>query len=191
VADEQFTKGHLVTLVISTLIGVGFGAGWWFAGASAAPDAAVVLRVLGVVVVLAFLGWTIRLVRRGTDLPPGGGSGDSPFGRQYGVVVAVMVVAIVGGSRVLSSVIDRPDAVAAWVLFCVGAHFFPFAKIFGSRRFVLLAGLLCGVSVLAVALGASGLTWAWLAVPGFGGALVLWAIAAAGLSEGSKLVHAG
>jgi len=32
--DGQFTKGHLITLLISSAIGVGFGAAWWFFGAS-------------------------------------------------------------------------------------------------------------------------------------------------------------
>jgi hypothetical protein len=184
--DEQFTKGHLVTLMISSSIGVGFGAGWWFSGAASVPDAAVVLRIVGVVVLVGVAGWLFLTARKGSGLPAGGGRGDSPFGKQYGIAVLLMLVGIFAGSRVLTAVLDLPEAVPAWVLFVVGLHFVPFAKIFGSRRFTALGALLCGVAVLAVVLGAIGRTWAWQAVPGFGGALVLWATAAAGLLDGAR-----
>ncbi|MDX8055706.1 hypothetical protein SK571_40555 [Lentzea sp. BCCO 10_0798] len=49
------------------------------------------------------------------------------------IAVLLMVVAILAGSRVLA-VLELPQAVPAWLLFAVGAHFVPFAKIFGSGR---------------------------------------------------------
>jgi hypothetical protein len=180
----DFTKGHLITLLISSFIGVGFGAGWWFSATASMP----LLRVVGVVLVVALAAWVFLTARRGRDLPAGGGRGDSPFGKQYGIAVLLMVVAIFAGSKVLSAVFELPEAIPAWVLFVVGLHFVPFAKLFGSNRFLLLAGLLCGVAVLAVVLGAVGSTWAWQAVPGFGGALVLWTIVATGLADGSKQI---
>ncbi|MFI6099222.1 hypothetical protein ACIA8G_27025 [Lentzea sp. NPDC051213] len=184
--DEQFTKGHVITLMITSLIGVGFGAGWWFSGVAAVSGGGTVLVVLGVVIAVGLAGWVFRFGRFSGQLPPGGGRADSPFGRTYGLAVLLMVVAIFAGSRLLT-VLDLPQAVPAWVLFVVGAHFAPFAKLFGSNRYLLLAALLCGVGVLAVGLGAAGLEWAWRLVPGFGGAAVLWGTVVAGLLDGQKL----
>lgn len=184
--DEQFTRGHLVTLLISSAIGVGFGAGWWFFGASSVPGASTALIVVGVVVVLGLIGWLGRTARLGAGLPAGGGREESPFGKQYGIAVLLMLAGIFAGSRVLSAVLELPEAVPAWVLFVVGLHFAPFAKLFGSRRFLLLSGLLCGVAALAAILAVAGWTAAWRLVPGFGGALVLWSTVVAGLLEGAS-----
>ncbi|MCP2165544.1 hypothetical protein [Goodfellowiella coeruleoviolacea] len=188
-ADEHFTKGHLATLVVTSLIGVGFGAGWWFSAAPSVPGAATALVVAGVVVTLALVGWLVRIGRLGAGLPAGGGRERSPFGRRYGLAVLVMVVAIMAGARVLTGVFALPQAVPAWVLLVVGLHFVPFVGIFGSRRFLLLAVLLCAVAGLAAVLGgAAGLDWAWWAVPGFGGALVLWGTTAAALVDTAGVI---
>ncbi len=186
--DELFTKSHVVTLMITSLIGVGFGTGWWFSGAAALSGGGTVLMVLGVVIAVGLAGWVLRFGRFAGQLPPGGGREDSPFGRTYGIAVLLMVVAIFAGSRLLT-VLDLPQAVPAWVLFVVGAHFAPFAKLFGSNRYLLLAALLCGVGVLAVGLGVAGLDAAWRLVPGFGGAIVLWGTVVAGLLDGQKQAH--
>jgi hypothetical protein len=194
-SDEQFTKGHVITLMITSLIGVGFGVGWWFSGVASVTAGATVLTVVGVAIALALTGWVFRLGRSGGGLPPGGGRSDSPFGKGYGIAVLLMLVGIFAGSRLLAS-LDLPQATPAWVLFVVGAHFAPFAKLFGSDRYLLLAALLCGTAVLAVVLGALGPEWSWRLVPGFGGAAVLWGTVVAGLRDGQRLVaraaaHAG
>lgn len=92
-----------------------------------------------------------------------------------------MLVGIFAGARVLSAVFEVPEAVPAWVLFVVGLHFLPFAKLFGSRRFLVLSALLCAVAGLAAVLAIAGWAAAWQLVPGFGGAVVLWGTVAAGL----------
>lgn len=184
--DEQFTRSHVITLMITSLIGTGFGAGWWFSGATAVPGGTV-LVVLGVVIAVFLAGWALRFGRSGGRLPAGGGRESSPFGRKYGIAVLLMVVGIFAGSRLLT-VLDLPQAVPAWVLFVVGVHFVPFVKIFGSTRYLSLAALLCGAGVLAAVLGVAGLEWAWRLVPGFGGAAVLWGTVVAGLLDGQKLV---
>jgi len=179
--DGQFTKGHLITLLISSAIGVGFGAAWWFFGASSVSGGSTTLVVVGVAAVLVLAGWLVLTARRGAGLPAGGGREESPFGKQYGIAVLLMLVGIFAGARVLSAVFALPEAVPAWVLFVVGLHFLPFAKLFGSRRFLVLSALLCVVAVLAVVLAIAGWTAAWQLVPGFGGAVVLWATVVAGL----------
>ncbi|QRP47380.1 hypothetical protein [Amycolatopsis sp. FDAARGOS 1241] len=185
-AEETFTREQLVTLLVSSALGVLFGAGWWFAGATTIPDATAVLRGLDVAVVLAFTAWVVLIGRRLPELPVGAGGGRSPFSRRYGITVVAMVAAIVAGARVLESVLHKPAAVPAWVLLCVGLHFLPFVGIFGSRRFLPLALGLTAIAVLAVVLGAAGQSWAWLALPSFGGALTLWAAAAAGLLSAAR-----
>ncbi|KJK48626.1 hypothetical protein UK23_16595 [Lentzea aerocolonigenes] len=186
--DELFSKSHVITLMIASLIGVGFGIGWWFSGVAALSSGGTVLMVLGVVIAAGLAGWVLRFGRFAGRLPGGGGREAGPFGRTYGIAVLLMVVAIFAGSRLLT-VLDLPQAVPAWVLFVVGVHFVPFAKLFGSTRFLLLAALLCGVGVLAVGLGVAGLGWSWRLVPGFGGAIVLWGTVVAGLLDGQKLAH--
>ncbi|TWP45750.1 hypothetical protein FKR81_38640 [Lentzea tibetensis] len=184
--DEQFTKSHVITLMITSLIGVGFGTGWWFAAVAALPAGGTVLTVLGVVIAIGLAGWVVRFGRFGGHLPPGGGRADSPFGKTYGIAVLLMVVGIFAGSRLLT-LLELPQAVPAWVLFVVGVHFAPFAKMFGSNRYLVLAALLCGVAALAVVLGVVGVEWAWRLVPGFGGAAVLWGTVVAGLRDGQQL----
>ncbi|MFE5567703.1 DUF7010 family protein [Amycolatopsis japonica] len=179
--DARFTKGHLITLLISSAIGVGFGAGWWFFGASSVGDGSTPLVVVGIVAVLGLVGWLVLTARRGAGLPAGGGREESPFGKQYGIAVLLMLVGIFAGARVLSAVFDLPEAVPAWVLFVVGLHFLPFAKLFGSRRFLVLSALLCAVAVLSAVLAIAGWAAAWQLVPGFGGAVVLWGTVTAGL----------
>ncbi|QQQ79314.1 hypothetical protein IOD16_13335 [Saccharothrix sp. 6-C] len=185
--DGRFTRGHVVTLMITSLIGVGFGAGWWFSGVAAVSAGGTALAVVGAVIALALTGWVFRFGRAGRGSPPGGGRSDSPFGKGYGIAVLLMLVAIFGGARLLAS-LDLARATPAWVLFVVGAHFAPFAKLFGSNRYLLLAALLCGTAVFAVVLGAVGPEWAWRLVPGFGGAAVLWGTVVAGLRDGWRQV---
>ena len=70
--------------------------------------------------------------------------------RTYGFAVTGMVVAIVIGASVITNVLDAPDAVPIWVVFCVGAHFWPFASAFDLPVFRVLAAAL----VLVAAIGA-------------------------------------
>jgi hypothetical protein len=183
----EFTKGHMVALMITSIVGTGFGTGWWFYGVTSAPDAATVLRIVGVAILVGLSAWAFRIGRSGRALPDGERE-SSPFGKTYGIAVVLMIVAIFAGSRVLSAVVELPEATATWVLFCIGAHFFPFAKLFGSNRFLVMAGLLCGVAVLAAVLGLAGLPWAWAAVTGFGGAVVMWGAVAATLLDGTRQI---
>ncbi|RSM86582.1 hypothetical protein DMH04_13100 [Kibdelosporangium aridum] len=181
----EFSKGHMATLMATTFIGGGFGIGWWFYGVTSAPDAAmIVLRVVGIAVLVGLVVWAMSLRRHGGRLPDPSGDAKNPFGKQYGIAVLLMVVAIFAGSRVLTAVLDKPEASATWILFCVGVHFIPFTKIFGSTRFRTMALLLCAVAVLAAALGLSGLAWAWPVVTGFGGAIVMWGTVIASLRNG-------
>lgn len=175
--------------MITSLIGIGFGVGWWFSGVAAVASGSAALATPAIAIALVLTGWVVRFGRSGRALPPGGGRSDSPFGRGYGIAVLAMLVAIFAGSRLLAT-LGVPEATPAWVLFAVGAHFAPFAKLFGSARYLVLAAALCGTAVLAAVLGAAGPEWAWRLVPGFGGAAVLWATVVAGLLDGRRSVAA-
>ncbi|MFC0110659.1 hypothetical protein [Kibdelosporangium aridum] len=185
----EVNKGHMATLMTTTFIGGGFGIGWWFYGVTSAPDVAIALRVVGIVVLVGVVAWAMSLRRHAVRLPDPTGDAKNPFGKRYGIAVLLMVVAIFAGSRVLTDVLDKPEATATWILFCVGVHFIPFTKIFGSARFRTMALLLSGVAVLAAVLGLSGLAWAWPAVTGFGGAIVMWGTVIASLRDSSRRDH--
>ncbi|WP_141975594.1 hypothetical protein [Saccharothrix saharensis] len=186
-SDERFTRGHVITSTITSLIGIGVG--WWFSGVAAVVAGSTALAAPGIVIALVLTGWVVRFGRSGRALPPGGRRSDSPFGPGYGIAVLVMLVAIVAGSR-LPATLDLAEATPAWVLVAVGAHFAPFAKLFGSARYLVPAAALCGTAVLAAVPGAAGSEWAWRLVPGFGGAAVLWATVVAGLLDGRRSVAA-
>ncbi len=68
--------------------------------------------------------------------------------RTYGVSVTAMVVAIPVGAAVLTNVLDRPNAVPVWVVFLVGAHFWPFAHAFDLPVFGWLSAALVLVALV-------------------------------------------
>lgn len=70
--------------------------------------------------------------------------------RTYGLAVTGMVVAIVLGASIITNVLDAPDTVPIWVVFCVGAHFWPLASAFALPLFRVLAAAL----MLVVLIGA-------------------------------------
>ncbi|MCE7002927.1 hypothetical protein LWC34_08785 [Kibdelosporangium philippinense] len=174
----------MATLMATTFISCGFGIGWWFYGVTSAPEQATILRIVGIAILIGLVAWVMSLRRHGGQLPDPGEGAKNPFGKQYGIAVLLMVVAIFAGSRVLTGLLGKPEAVATWILFCVGVHFIPFTKIFGSTRFRTMALLLCGVAILATVLGSSGQPLAWPAVTGFGGAIVMWGTVIASLRAG-------
>ena len=73
----------------------------------------------------------------------------------YGVCVVGELALIAAGSRVLDAVGRgelRPSLIAA----VVGAHFLPFAWAFGEAMFFTLGGLVAGLGVVGLVLGALG-----------------------------------
>lgn len=66
----------------------------------------------------------------------------------YGFAVTAMVVSIVLGASVITNVLEAPDTVPIWVVFCVGAHFWPFASTFALPVFRALAAALMLVALV-------------------------------------------
>lgn len=91
--------------------------------------------------------------------------------RLYHLTVMVEVVACLVGAIGLGRA-GQQAYISAWVLFIVGAHFLPLARLF-DRHDLLLSGLvLIIVSVVAVAVGIAGVALP-SAVSGAGAGLVL------------------
>jgi len=102
--------------------------------------------------------------------------------RRYLLIVAVEVVACVVGAVVLGRA-GQQVYLPAWILFVVGAHFLPLARLFGNRDL-----LLSGPVLMLVAAVAGGLGAAHVALPstvaGAGGGVVLSICAGLNLRRG-------
>lgn len=137
---------------IGSLIGGMFGLIFVLVNTGSFPGPiALILRIVAAAV---FVGIVVALARvppaRLPDISKQGG-----FGRGYWVVVAVEVVAIFGGLRIITGVLNRPDAAVAWIALVVGVHFFALARVWHLSFFtVLAAGLtVCGLVGLVIAFG--------------------------------------
>ena len=87
--------------------------------------------------------------------------------RTYGFAVTAMVLAIPAGAAVINNACDAPDAVPVWVVFVVGAHFWPFARAFDLPVFRWLAATLVVTSLVgavAVLIGDDSLAAGWTGV---------------------------
>ncbi len=127
---------------VGSLVGAVGGLLFVLVNAGELGAAALPLRVLGVVAFAAAVGFAVV---RGAG--PGGPAPSRSALRTYGWSVTAMVVAVVLGAQVLARVLDRPELTPVWVVFVVGAHFFPFARAFGVPLFASLAVVLMAVAV--------------------------------------------
>ncbi|MDQ1630645.1 MAG: hypothetical protein QOC80_617, partial [Frankiaceae bacterium] len=137
-------------------------------------------------VLAAMVVWGVVVWRAAPRLPhaPDARRGSASPTWAWCAVVVVEVALIVGGQRVLTRVIHHAEWAPVWTLFVVGVHFVPFARIFGARTFNRLALALCALAAgTLVVAGMFGISSAWYTVPGFGGALILWAAALSGLAS--------
>lgn len=116
-----------------------FGVLWTNWGASGVAGAAsAVLRILGVVVGLAILVGSARLWRstprarrmESSSAPLGEGSRSQFSLPSYLLVVAIEVVALGGGGRLLDAT-GHGDYVIAWVAVVVGLHFLALGRCSG------------------------------------------------------------
>lgn len=125
---------------------VGAIAGLVFVLVNAGAVTASLLWRIAAAVAFAAVIWFVVL--RGPDVEPEPPSREAL--RTYGISVVAMVVAIPVGARILSDVLDKPNAVLVWVVFVVGAHFLPFAHAFRLPVFRWLAASLIVVSIIGV-----------------------------------------
>jgi hypothetical protein len=132
---------------IGSVIGAIAGLVFILANAGAL-DGTPVLRAIGVA---GFAAVTAVLVRGPRVEQP---APSRSAMRIYWLCVAGEVAAIPLGAAVVSGALHSPSAVVAWVVFVVGAHFGPFARVFGLPLFGWLAGalLLLGAVGLVLAL---------------------------------------
>ncbi len=166
---------------LGLLIGSVFGLVFVQVNAGALPTGiGTVCRVVGG---LAFLLVLAGLRRVPSPSPSTGGEPTGiSFTASYWVVVAVEVIAIVVGVRLLAGPLKTPDAGVAWVALVVGLHFVALAVVWAQPIFGWLGGSLgvCGVAGLLLAFSDAPKA----AVAGVGGVLpgglllgfALWAV---------------
>lgn len=156
-----------------------FGFVWASTGSSALPGGSAFVLTADVVVSLALISaglYLLRAARFMPELPEGAMS--SGVWRRFRIVGVVEGVAILAAVFVLGRA-GRPEWIPAVVALIVGLHFFPLASIFRVRAYHATGFLLCAVFVVTVILAtASGVEAVWLAMPGLGSAVVLWATGA-------------
>lgn len=127
---------------IGSIIGATAGLAFVLVNAGATP-ASLVLRAAAIVAFFAII-WFVVLRGPAVDHARPNRQGITV----YALSVAVMILAIPAGAAVLRQVVDEPDAVPIWVIFVVGAHFWPFARAFRLPVFAWLSLSLIVVSLL-------------------------------------------
>jgi hypothetical protein len=141
-------RGALVGAAISDLI----GAAWTVWGASGLTGAAAVtVGAVGVALGLGLAAWTARLWRLA---PPETGARSMFSSRAYRLIVALEVVALVGGNAALGALGGR-EYIVAWVAAVVGAHFLAFGRLFWAG-FYWLGAALIAAAVAGTGVGLAG-----------------------------------
>jgi hypothetical protein len=175
--DEAAAAGHghptPRDLAVNTAI-LGFAAAAWFGWAQQDPPAgwAAFLSVGSVMGMITTAGGAVAAWRsRG----PAGGApsamADPANRRGYHRTVGAEVLACVAGAVLLGRA-GAGDYVAPWILFVVGVHFLPLARVFRIRSLVPLAAVCALTAVAAVLIGRDGAAHP-SAVAGAGGGLAL------------------
>jgi hypothetical protein len=146
------SREDAVPTFIGHVIGGSFGVAFVLANVWSLPPApAALLRVLAIaafaVVVVAFYGTARELRSAGRTHPVG-------FTRFYWLVVAVEVIALLGGLAILRQF--EPAAALGWTALVVGVHFFPLARLWPEGRAQLRA-----IAASMTALGVLGLVLAF------------------------------
>jgi hypothetical protein len=127
-----------------------------------------VLRTLGIIAFVSVqLALRAAAQRPATDRVDGAG-----FNRGFGIVVAVEVVALLGGLQILNRAFDAPEAGVAWISFVVGLHFVALAVVWREPSLHALGGALTVCGVVGLVLAATGAGHSAVAtvggvVPGF------------------------
>ncbi|MFF4413631.1 hypothetical protein ACFYY8_13950 [Streptosporangium sp. NPDC001559] len=137
------------------LVGAVFGAVFVFVNARSPLDDVVVtvLRVLAGLAVAAVLALWFAGVRRPAAAVSGGAAG-TMFGRGYLIVVAVEVLALFGGLRLLAALGASAEVNVAWVAIIVGVHFVALAPVWKDWTIAV-------PGVALTLLGIAGFLMAW------------------------------
>lgn len=139
--------------VVGSMIGASFGLVYVFVNSGSLPvPVRWAVRLLAAAAFIAVVFGAVRLSRRGPSAPGADPGSGNPFGRSYWLVVALEVVAIVVGARLLSGPLDLPGAGVAWVSVVVGVHFFALAVIFRQSFFHWLGAAITGCGAVGILL---------------------------------------
>jgi hypothetical protein len=138
------TAGALTGAIISAA----FAVAWALWGASGlSSGAASVIEIVAILAGLALIGRAAVLRRSAPRGTPGGSMFSSAA---YRWIVAIEVVALLGGGAILSATGETAYTIA-WFAFIVGAHFLWFGRAFWTGFYVigivLIAGALAGALI--------------------------------------------
>jgi hypothetical protein len=144
------------------LVGAIFGAVFVVVNAQS-PLNAVTVNLLRVAACLAAVSVVVMWAATARKERAVQGSGRSMFGRGYLIVVAVEVVLLFGGIRVLGA-LGRPEqANVGWVAFVVGVHFLALAPIWRDWSIAVPGGLLTLLGVAGLVLSSTAAV-AWVPI---------------------------
>ena len=153
--------------VTGAILGVA-GMAWFGWGQAAVPASGLIpLRIGSVACLLVAIG-SVVTVRRARSAASA--MHDPVVRRHYRTVVGIEVALIVAGAAVLGPS-GHPAYLAPWVLFVVGAHFIPLARVFADSG-LITPGVLLMLIAAAAAITGAATTVAPSTVAGAGGGLV-------------------
>ncbi len=153
--------------VTGAILGVA-GMAWFGWGQAAAPAGWLLpLRTGSVACLLVAIG-SVVTARRAR--PAASAMQDPLVRRRYLTIVGIEVALIVAGAAVFGPS-GHPAYLAPWILFVVGAHFIPLARVFATSGLIAPGVLLMLIAAAAAITGAAGAV-APSTVAGGGGGLV-------------------
>lgn len=170
-------RSPIIAAVFGALIGASFGRVWLSTAAKDMGGWRTAIEFAGWVVlglfVIAGMFVALRVPRHRSQWSRG--RPRVAWAVWFAVLLAVEVALIAGGQNLLRGTLGHPEWIPVWTLFVVGAHFWPFALILKVDAFHVLAGALCAMAVVsAMVASLMGVSSLWSALPGLGGAAVLW-----------------
>jgi hypothetical protein len=139
--------------LFGAMISAGFGVAWTLWGASGLSGAmATAIRIAGIVVGVAIIAWCAALWRTAPADGPGPGALFSTGA--YRLIVALEVLALIGGNLLLAAV-GHAEYVIAWDATVVGVHFLGFGRQFWVG-FSWLGAALIAAGIAAAIVGLAG-----------------------------------
>jgi hypothetical protein len=139
---------------VGSLVAGAFGLVYVLVNTGPLPSAAAVPLRIGAVIV--FVAVLVSLRRPPPQPAAGTPAQRAVVGPGYWLVVAVEVVALVAGLRVINGVLDAPQAGVAWISLVVGLHFVPLGFLFREPFFYWLAGAIAACGAIGLVLAVAG-----------------------------------
>ncbi len=142
-----------------------------------------VVRGAGFIVALVLFAAINRTARAAASAAPGAARRPR-LGRQYWMVVAVEVVALLAGLLVINGVARAHELTVPWIAVVVGLHFFAFVRMWQNRAYAVLGVVVTALGVAGFLLYANGASAVTIrVVSGIGSGVALYLAAAYALAR--------